>query len=422
MKDIFLLFLCLLSIYFAGAQTISGVIDYPVVNNGCGNSSYCCDYGDSTNPLANVKVIAENLMTNVTDEAFSDAQGNFSLNVGGGTIKLTPVVNDPNWLNGVSTFDLIKTQQYVNGVSSENLSCAFRRIAADVNADGQITSADIDATRDLILGYTSSYSQVPNWNSVPKVIVDDYDLHPQHSNFGILEAFFWDMSMASNPFSLLFNSTGTAAGVSYFYSGTGSTYTVALDYWPVPYHDEGDCLLDIPFGFYMFKSGDVSGNANKTFTAARPFQGPRLMMANNDKSDYSTLRSKETYTVSVRVQYPEPILGWQMGFEYDVNAFKGAKLIADHSAKKLQDRKHFNFKEKNNKKGALCALWFAQEEEDLLDATRGAELFRFELKTNAKELELEELIKLSFEALRPEFINSNEVDVTDKVQLQILIE
>ncbi len=68
---------------------------------------------------------------------------------------------DIDYLNGVSTLDLVLTQRHILGQSIFDESC--KTLAADVNNDGRISAVDLLETRKLILGIYSSLPQSPSW-------------------------------------------------------------------------------------------------------------------------------------------------------------------------------------------------------------------------------------------------------------------
>lgn len=300
-KTIQLTLLLLLLFNFVFSQSISGIFEFPITNSSCSTSGICCDYPPNTSLVANVNISAENLITGATDNGVSNSSGEFTIDVGYGTIKLVPQLNDPNWINGVSTLDLIRIQQYILG--TDNMACAFRRIAADVDYDSDIDMDDRDEIQSLILGHISSLSEVPNWRSVPKNVVDDYSLHP---SFPKMDAEFWEPTdffpFGDNPFFASFNFNGNGGLV---YKGDLS-FADKLDYWPNPSDQLGvqDCLENIPMGFYIFKSGDVSGNASTNFTPS--IQSAKSKQIKSIAVNYHTFeptietRSEETKVELVR--------------------------------------------------------------------------------------------------------------------------
>ncbi|MCC6816556.1 MAG: HYR domain-containing protein [Saprospiraceae bacterium] len=78
------------------------------------------------------------------------------------TIK--PERNDDH-LNGVSTADIVLIQKHILGKSS--ISSPYKLLAADVNASGNVSSADISEIRKLVLGITTQFSKVQSWTFVP---------------------------------------------------------------------------------------------------------------------------------------------------------------------------------------------------------------------------------------------------------------
>lgn len=73
---------------------------------------------------------------------------------------IVPTKND-DWLNGVSTADIIKIQKHILGKAV--FSNALDMIAADVNKSRSITTADVAELRKLILGITEEISKNTSW-------------------------------------------------------------------------------------------------------------------------------------------------------------------------------------------------------------------------------------------------------------------
>ncbi|MEP7196331.1 MAG: T9SS type A sorting domain-containing protein [Saprospiraceae bacterium] len=81
----------------------------------------------------------------------------------GGTYAIRPFRND-EWLNGVSTADIVKIQKHILG--KELLQSPYQMIAADVNNSKKITAADISELRKLILGLSNEVSKNTSWRFV----------------------------------------------------------------------------------------------------------------------------------------------------------------------------------------------------------------------------------------------------------------
>lgn len=91
-------------------------------------------------------------MTNAGEYAFYD-------NLKAMDYQLT-ADKDEDYLNGVSTLDLVLIQRHILGLAS--LDSPYKVIAADVNNDGAVTAIDLIELRKLILGI---YDELPNNSS-----------------------------------------------------------------------------------------------------------------------------------------------------------------------------------------------------------------------------------------------------------------
>ena len=94
----------------------------------------------------------------------TDDQGKYSFQVGSkDAYKITPRRND-NYLNGVSTLDLVLINKHVLGL--EPLSTPFKIIAADANSSRSVSTFDIIELRKLILGIYTDLPNSPSWRFV----------------------------------------------------------------------------------------------------------------------------------------------------------------------------------------------------------------------------------------------------------------
>jgi len=71
---------------------------------------------------------------------------------------------DTDYLNGVSTIDLVKIQRHILGL--EPLDSAAKMIAADINNDKRINGQDLIELRKLILGIYSELPQNTSWKLI----------------------------------------------------------------------------------------------------------------------------------------------------------------------------------------------------------------------------------------------------------------
>jgi hypothetical protein len=95
----------------------------------------------------------------VVQKEFNGSYSFDNLNIGS-DYKVSAVV-DKNYLQGVSTLDIVKMQRHILGL--ESFKSAWHYLAADVNADQRITASDIAALRKLILGVDRKYKNNLSW-------------------------------------------------------------------------------------------------------------------------------------------------------------------------------------------------------------------------------------------------------------------
>ncbi|MBK9271472.1 MAG: hypothetical protein IPM48_07730 [Saprospiraceae bacterium] len=100
-------------------------------------------------------------------KTLSDYEGNYKFDKipAGGPGLLSPGKND-DWINGVTTSDIVKIQKHILGI--ESLGSPYQYIAADVNRSKSITARDITDIRKLILGITDEISGNTSWRFVPE--------------------------------------------------------------------------------------------------------------------------------------------------------------------------------------------------------------------------------------------------------------
>jgi len=116
-------------------------------------------------PVQNVNV---NLMQNNTMllSQMTTNAGTFGFNATqGGNYSLEPH-KDEDYLNGVSTFDLVLMAQHI--LKTYKLDTPYKIIAADVNNDGKVTTFDILELRKLILQIDSELASNESWRFVDK--------------------------------------------------------------------------------------------------------------------------------------------------------------------------------------------------------------------------------------------------------------
>ena len=144
-------------------------ITYILVQNNTGNSCSEESFGiggqiwtEDGLPIAGVPVSLSGQSGSVDT---TDAMGayHFYDPVAGFDYTFTPQWNaDP--LNGVSTFDLVLINQHILGIAP--LDSPYKRIAADVNGSGHISTLDLIQIRRMILGMETEFDNVNSWRFV----------------------------------------------------------------------------------------------------------------------------------------------------------------------------------------------------------------------------------------------------------------
>ena len=61
---------------------------------------------------------------------------------------------DVDYMNGVSTLDLVKIQRHILRIR-ESLDSPYKLIAADVNGDNDVKASDLDRIEKVDLGHNS---------------------------------------------------------------------------------------------------------------------------------------------------------------------------------------------------------------------------------------------------------------------------
>lgn len=131
-----------------GTGSIAGVIE--------------TEFGQS---VENVEVLNENMFYEFesTDMTENDGSYAFFANLLNMDYQVKADKSD-DYLNGVSTLDLVLIQRHILGL--ESLDSAYKMIAADVNNDGAVTAIDLIELRKLILGIYEELPSNSSWRFV----------------------------------------------------------------------------------------------------------------------------------------------------------------------------------------------------------------------------------------------------------------
>ena len=96
-------------------------------------------------------------------------------------------VKDDNYLNGVSTLDLVIIQRHILGI--QNLDSPYKIIAADVNNSASVDGVDLVELRKLILGIYTDLPQNTSWRFVNSTheFMDQMNPWPYEEDIRIVE-------------------------------------------------------------------------------------------------------------------------------------------------------------------------------------------------------------------------------------------
>ncbi|MFZ1807826.1 MAG: T9SS type A sorting domain-containing protein, partial [Cyclobacteriaceae bacterium] len=143
-----------------------------VICNGVG-----CPAGSGSNIEGTVKTaqdqavsnVAVSIDANITEfpkTVNTNETGGYEIKVANGLDYQVTASKGGDYLNGVSTLDLVMIQRHILGF--ESLTSPYKLIAADANNDGKVTASDLTELRKLILGVTSELPKNTSWRFAVK--------------------------------------------------------------------------------------------------------------------------------------------------------------------------------------------------------------------------------------------------------------
>jgi hypothetical protein len=115
---------------------------------------------ESNQTVNNVTVTIDANMAEYPVSVTTPTSGSFEKNVPNGVDYEVTASKAGDFLNGVSTLDLVMIQRHILGIQA--LATPYKLIAADVNNDGKVSASDLTELRKLILGI---YNELPNNSS-----------------------------------------------------------------------------------------------------------------------------------------------------------------------------------------------------------------------------------------------------------------
>ncbi|MBK7806150.1 MAG: T9SS type A sorting domain-containing protein [Saprospiraceae bacterium] len=115
----------------------------------------------SNQTVNNVAVTIDANITEYPKTVTTPSNGTFSMNVIDGLDYTVTASKGGDYINGVSTLDLVLIQRHILAI--QKLDSPYKLIAADANDDGKITAADLTDLRKLILGITNELPKNESW-------------------------------------------------------------------------------------------------------------------------------------------------------------------------------------------------------------------------------------------------------------------
>jgi hypothetical protein len=191
--------------------------------------------------------------------------------------------DENDWVNDVTTADIVWLTRYILGVESLN---PFQKLAADVNRDGELSISDIIDIKRLILGLNVEFNNYPSgpWQFVPEVVSQD-------PNF------------LGDPFNMLLDGTAYTNEAPYIKS----------DFFFTP-------VLGETAGFDAYKLGDVNGSSMETLTEGIV---PSGSCSKEEKGEMVDISSNTTFGKDESLKYQisptssKDISGFQVELEFD---------------------------------------------------------------------------------------------------------
>lgn len=119
---------------------------------------------ETDDKLADVKINAEDLVGHETMTATTSANGLFQFDMPSDRSYRFGAQKTGDYVNGLTTLDLVIIQKHLLGIKA--IANPYKLMAADANNDKKVTTSDILALRNLILGNTLKLDNSDSWRFV----------------------------------------------------------------------------------------------------------------------------------------------------------------------------------------------------------------------------------------------------------------
>ncbi len=111
-----------------------------------------------------VAVTAANHLSEMMDMHMTDEKGAYAFEFQqNANLLINPAKND-DILNGVTTYDILQLRKHILGM--EELDSPYKMIAADINQNNSITTADVVALRRVILQHEDKFRNNTSWRFI----------------------------------------------------------------------------------------------------------------------------------------------------------------------------------------------------------------------------------------------------------------
>jgi len=242
-------------------------------------------FTEDVQPVDNVELsLITDVLVDITDETGSYAFSDMPM---GGSYVLN-AYKDIEYLNGVSTLDLIFIQKHILG--EEMLDSPYKIIAADADGSQSITAIDLIHLRKLILGIYDELPSNDSWRFIDAQQTFIDELNP------------WITDLKES-------------------------YTI------------DQLSTDMKLNFIGVKIGDVNGSvvANANSTGSEKRSNRQLSFFINDQK----LNAGETYKLNIYSDDYNDILGWQTTLRFDNASIELLDITSEELG--IQKDKNTNF-------------------------------------------------------------------------------
>ncbi|TVR82558.1 MAG: HYR domain-containing protein [Saprospirales bacterium] len=122
-----------------------------------------------------------------TTGEFTNSSGEYEFEVLENQTVIVKPKNNENWLEGISTLDLVLIQGYIIGLNS--LGNPYAIIGADANKDGVVSTFDLILLQTLIIGQIESIAGNTSWRFIPSSYNFTDPENPHAENFPELKVY-----------------------------------------------------------------------------------------------------------------------------------------------------------------------------------------------------------------------------------------